>query len=179
MRRTQTDCTFAAKIHRLADGLAVSGAPSKESDIATVAERGYRSLVDLRGGGEPIIGMTPAREKEIAGRHGLAYHHLPISVASLGGAAIDRVRLELWAADTPVLIHCGSGRRAWLCALIHLGCQLGWTFEKCVTIGAEHSIDIDEMPAIRDFLRGYITRNSRAYFSAAGGQYRPADSYQI
>lgn len=179
MRRPQGDSTFTAKIHHLTDGIGVSAAPSGEADIAALADRGYRSLVDLRGGGEPIIGMAPAREKEIADRYGLEYHHLPVSVASLGGATIDRIRLELWAAEAPVLLHCGSGRRAWLCALLHLGCQQGWTFEQCVTLGTEHSIDIDEMPAIRDFLRGYIIRHSRAYFSAAGAQYRTADSYQI
>ncbi len=180
MKRERERRAFAATIHRLTDGLAVAAAPATERDIQELARIGFRSLVDLRGAGEPIIGMPPAREREIAERHGLGYRHLPISVSSLGVPTIDRARDELWAAEAPVLIHCGSGRRAWLCALIHLGCQHGWTVEQCLDLAAQHDVQLGEMPALRDFLRAYIESNSRAYLPFGASATSPvADSYQI
>ncbi len=164
---------------RLNGGISVSGALSSADEIRDLARRGYRSLVDLRAPGEPVTGLPPDEERRIAEACRLSYRRVPVALSSLGSRTIIEVRLALGAADAPVLLHCGSGRRASLCALVHLGCQQGWTLEQCLAVDREHGLEVQATPKLHDFLSDYMPRHSRAYTRRAFPRDSAQSSYQI
>ncbi len=179
--RMRSECSGASvQVHRVSRELSVSAAPSTERDVQNLACRGYRSVIDLRSADEPLRGVPPHLEAHAAEAAGLSYHRVPVSLGALSAAAVDRVRLALVAAEPPTLLHCGSGRRAWLCALIHLGCQNRWTIDQCLDVATEHAAAMHELPTLRGFLDSYLERDRRAEPScAASGSSPSGDSYRI
>jgi len=157
------------------DGLSVAGAPASEAEVRSVARDGYRSIVDLRSLGEPVSGLAPQLERRIAAESGLDYRSCPVSLSSLGAQAMRDLHLALWSAEAPTLVHCGSGRRAAVCVLIHLGCQAGWSGAECARFAAARGIDLLQMPRLREFLDRYLEQNS--YRLGAGDE--AASTYQI
>lgn len=165
-----------AEIRLLGDDLAICGALTAD-EIGMLAAQGVRTIFDLRGSGEPMTGLRPDVERRVAERAGLTYEHMPMAGHPVDRSRLDPLRLAIWAAERPLLIHCSSGRRAALCALIHIGCQNGWTIDQCLDLAVERGIDFETMPAMRDFLREYLRRHSRAYVGAMRRVAEP--SYQI
>ncbi len=151
-----------SKIRPLGGEMSVSGALS-EAQIATAADQGYRTIIDLRGAGEPIAGIAPDHERRTAEGFGMAYEHIPMGGNPLDGSRVNDLRVALWAAEPKILMHCGSGTLAALCAMIHLGCQSGWTIDQCLDFAREHGIDFSAVPTIKAYLEQYLQRNSRAY----------------
>jgi len=167
-------------LHRLNGEISVSGALSSADEIRELGRLGYRSMVDLRGAGELVTGLSPAEERLEVEACGLSDRCIPVALWSLGSQTIIEVRLALWAADAPLLLHCDSGRRASLCALVHIGCQQGWTLEQCLAVDREHGLEVQATPKLRDFLSDYMPRHSRAYMRPVQARRdRPQLSYHI
>ena len=105
---------------RYAPDLYSAGQPDRHQ-LATVAARGVRTVINLRPGHEPIDYDEPA---EVA-RLGLGYVHLPIAAP----ADLDRDHVQAFADAVarardagPVLVHCASANRVG--AMVAL--QKGW-----------------------------------------------------
>ncbi len=158
-----------AEILSLGGEMSVSGAIS-EAEILSLKEAGYGTIIDLRGAGEPIVGLAPDVERRLAEDAGLAYEHIPMGGSPLDGSRVNELRVALWAAEPKILMHCGNGRRAALCAMIHLGCQSGWTIDQCLDYAVEHGVEFTETPAMLSYLKEYLQRNSRAYLDLARTQ---------
>ncbi len=147
--------------------MAVSGALSG-SDIEAAFADGFRTIIDLRNAGSRAAGLTPDAERRLAELAGMDYERIAIDNGPLDGSRINELRVALWAAEPKILLHCGDGRIATLCGMIHLGCQSGWTIEQCLDFALEHHIDFGKMPRVRKYLEDYIQCNSRAYIGAPG-----------
>jgi uncharacterized protein (TIGR01244 family) len=88
-------------------GLMVAAQPTGEQ-IQLAAEDGYRTLLDLRAPEEP----REFDEILAARQNGLAYVNIPVTLATLGQATIDRFFEAMERAERPVLLHCGTANRA-------------------------------------------------------------------
>jgi protein tyrosine phosphatase (PTP) superfamily phosphohydrolase (DUF442 family) len=94
---------FAAVDLKLAGGSVPSPA-----GLDWLAEKGYKTLVDLRESSE----VTPSFIAEATGR-GLRYIALPVNLKTLGKAQLDRYNFELAAADArPLYFFDSKGTRA-------------------------------------------------------------------
>lgn len=143
------------------DWLAIAGTLVWE-DITALAQRGYRSFIDLRGENEPAAGgLGPHEVRRWVRVHGLTYRQIPVLVTALDDATVDAVRHTLREVEKPVLLHCASGRRAGALALMHLGCEEGATVEQCLTRARAMGLDFEGLPPLRDFFVDYLTRYSR------------------
>ena len=94
--------------------VAVGGQPSAE-DLARLRAQGFAAVVNLRTEGEADQPLSPSAEGDAAAAAGLAYDHIPVSLAALDAGQVDRLRAAIDAAHGPVYVHCGAGERA--CAL--------------------------------------------------------------
>jgi uncharacterized protein (TIGR01244 family) len=94
--------------------VAVGGQPSAE-DLERLRSQGFVAVVNLRGDGEADQPLPPAEEGDAAAAVGLAYDHIPVSLAALDADQVDKLRAVVDAAQGPVYVHCGAGQRA--CAL--------------------------------------------------------------
>lgn len=133
------------------DRLSVGGQPSGE-DLRDLAGAGFRSVVNLRREGEANQALSPAAEGDEARSAGLAYGHLPVSVAELTPELLKRFREMVDQLPGPVYVHCGAGQRAGVFALLdeagRSGASADETLEKARTIG----IDLPDQ-AVVDFVR--------------------------
>jgi uncharacterized protein (TIGR01244 family) len=135
----------------LATGVSAAGNLDR-ADIEALADLGVRTIVNNRPDGEDA-GQLPASEaRRVATARGIAYHHIPITAASLARGDVDAVAAVLAAAERPVVLHCRSGTRSTLLwALVRL--REGAEPFGLVAEAARHGIDIAALPAIAARLR--------------------------
>ena len=135
----------------LAPGLSVAGKLDRD-DIEALADAGVRTIVNNRPDDEDPGQLPAAEARRLAEAHGIAYHHIPVTAASLSRADIDAFAAVLGSAPQPVVAHCRSGTRStllWALARMREGAD---PFA-LVAEAARHGIDIAALPAIAARLR--------------------------
>ena len=88
----------------------------------------------------------------MAAAHGIAYHHIPITAATLSRADVDAFAAVMRDGPAPVVAHCRSGTRsALLWALTRM--REGANALSLIAEAAQHGIDIAGLPAVAARLR--------------------------
>src|SRR5438270_10554400 len=130
----------------LAPGLSAAGALGP-SDIDALAAEGVRTIVNNRPDDEDPGQLPAAEARRLAEAHGIAYHHIPITAATLSRGDVDAFAAVLDSAPQPVVAHCRSGTRsALLWALARL--REGADPNVLIAAAARYGIDIAALPAI-------------------------------
>ncbi len=130
----------------LAPGLSAAGKLDRD-DIEALARTGVRTIVNNRPDGEDPGQLPAAEARRIAESRGIAYHHIPVTAASLSKADVDAFAGVLATAPTPIVAHCRSGTRSallWALARLRDGAEPA----ALVAAAARHGIDIAALPAI-------------------------------
>ena len=142
---------MTAELIPLSPELSVAGRLDR-ADIESLAQAGVRTIVNNRPDGEDPGQLPAAEARRLAEAHGLAYHHIPITAASLTRADVDAFAATLREAEAPVVAHCRSGTRSallWALSRMREGADpLGLVAE-----AARHGIDIAGLPAVAARLR--------------------------
>ena len=139
------------KLAALTAGVSATG-KLDHADIEALAGAGVRTIVNNRPDGEDP-GQVPAGEaRRLAEAHGIAYHHIPVTAATLQRADVDAIAAVLATAEQPIVLHCRSGTRSTLLwALVRL--REGADPSGLVAEAARHGIDIAALPTIAERLR--------------------------
>jgi uncharacterized protein (TIGR01244 family) len=141
------------------------GRQPTDKEIADLGQKGFRSIVNVRGVQELNQPLSPTAEGELVQKAGMTYVHHPITVADLDDRLVDRFLELLAAIEKPALVHCENGLRAALLALMYVACderQSGdWVLERAEELG----FDI-RAPLLRTFARAYVDRSVRFRRSA-------------
>ena len=96
----------------LAPHVAVCG-QLKPDDLAGLAKRGFRAIVNNRPDGEAWIGQPKAaRLDEAAAEAGIASHHITFTMPTLTAEHARHFNAVLDGAEGPVLVFCASGFRS-------------------------------------------------------------------
>src|SRR5271157_603827 len=103
--------SMTAELIPLAPGLSAAGGLDR-ADIDALAQAGVRTIVNNRPDGEDPGQLPAAEARRIAEAHGVAYHHIPITAATLSRADVDAFAAALRDAPAPVVAHCRSGTRS-------------------------------------------------------------------
>jgi sulfide:quinone oxidoreductase len=142
---------MTAELIPLMPGLSVAGRLDR-ADIDALARAGVRTIVNNRPDGEDPGQLPAAEAKQLAAAHGIAYHHIPITAATLTRADVDAFAATLRDAAQPVVAHCRSGTRsALLWALARM--REGADPLALISDAARHGIDIAGLPAVAARLR--------------------------
>jgi uncharacterized protein (TIGR01244 family) len=122
------------------------------ADIEALARAGVRTIINNRPDGEDPGQLPAAEARRAAEAHGISYHHIPITAASLSRADVDAFAATLRDAPAPVVAHCRSGTRsALLWALTRM--REGVDPFSLIAEAAGHGIDIATLPAVAARLR--------------------------
>ncbi len=105
-KQEKQDTFGIANAARAEPGVLTAGQPTREQ-LGQAAAAGYRSVIDLRAPSEQRDFDEPAAAREL----GLGYVNLPVVLAELDGATLDRFSEVFAAAERPVLLHCASSGR--------------------------------------------------------------------
>jgi len=135
----------------LAPGLSAAGALGP-GDIEALAASGVRTLINNRPDNEDPGQLPAAEAQRLAVAHGIAYHHIPVTAASLSRADVEAFAAVLRSASQPVVAHCRSGTRTTLLwALTQL--DEGADPAALIARAARQGIDIAALPAFAARLR--------------------------
>ena len=135
----------------LGPGLSVTGRLDGP-DIEALAHAGVRTIINNRPDGEDQGQLPAAEARRIAEAHGLAYHHIPITAATLSRRDVDAFAAVLRDTPTPIVAHCRSGTRSTLLwALSRM--REGADPLSLVAEAARQGIDIASLPAVAARLR--------------------------
>jgi uncharacterized protein (TIGR01244 family) len=135
----------------LAPGLSATGRLDR-GDIEALAQAGVRTLINNRPDGEDPGQLPAAEARRLAESLGLAYHHIPMTAATLTRADVDAFAAVLKNAPGPIVAHCRSGTRSTLLwALTRL--SEGADPLALIADAAKQGIDIAALPAIAGRLR--------------------------
>ena len=142
---------MAAQLVALGPGLRVAGRLDRP-DIEALAHAGVRTIVNNRPDGEDQGQLSAAEARRLAEALGIAYHHIPITAATLSRKDVEAFAATLRDAPAPVVAHCRSGTRsALLWALGRM--REGADPFALVAEAARHGIDIASLPAVAARLR--------------------------
>ncbi|MCP4467868.1 MAG: TIGR01244 family sulfur transferase [Halioglobus sp.] len=98
------------KIVKLTDTLGVS-AQITPQDVAEIAARGYRVLINNRPEGEEEAQPTESSIAAAARDAGIEYHFMPVTHSTFPGPHFDAMSDLLDDQERPVLAFCRSGTR--------------------------------------------------------------------
>lgn len=142
---------MAAQLFSLGPGLSVAGRLDR-TDIDALSRAGVRTIINNRPDGEDPGQLPAAEAQRIAEAHGIAYHHIPITAATLSRADVDAFAVVLRDAPAPLVAHCRSGTRSTLLwALTRM--REGADSLSLIAEAAQHGIDIASLPAVSARLR--------------------------
>jgi len=142
---------MAPQLVPLGPGFSVAGRLDR-SDLEALAQAGVRTIINNRPDGEDPGQLTAAEARRIAELHGLVYHHIPITAATLSRADVDAFAAALHNGQAPVVAHCRSGTRS---ALLWALSRMRERADPLALIAeaARHGIDIASLPAVAARLR--------------------------
>jgi uncharacterized protein (TIGR01244 family) len=142
---------MAPQLVSLAPGLSVTGRLDRP-DIDALAHAGVRTIINNRPDGEDPGQLPAAEARRLAEALGIAYHHIPITAATLSRADVDAFAATLRDAPAPVVAHCRSGTRStllWALSQMREGAEP----LRLVAEAARLGIDIASLPALAARLR--------------------------
>ncbi len=111
-------------------------------DFAALARAGVRAVINNRPDGEEPGQLSSAEAANLAAENGLAYHHIPITAATLSDAAVTAFRQDVAAAGGEVLAYCRSGTRS--ATLWALGAIVAGEIsrEEALALGRANGLDL-------------------------------------
>lgn len=110
----------------VAAGIATGGSLSRNS-LEELKSHGVKQIIDLR---QPAEGIQ--QERDWSQQLGIAYANFPVGSELPDGQLIKQVGMLLnSAADTPTVMHCGSGHRAGIVLALYLH-QQGMTVDNAL-----------------------------------------------
>lgn len=125
---------------KINDQITVGGQPSGE-ELRTLAEQGFKTIVNLRAADEDNQPLTPAAEAKMAERLGMRYLHLPMARSDMQEHQVHDFRSQLDKLPAPIFVHCASGRRSGAFAMMHVAAEQGMsgaaTLQKARQMGFE------------------------------------------
>lgn len=154
--------------HEFNDRLAIAGTLTA-SDLDDLVRRKFRTIIDLRGGGESAPdGLRPQNEEALATSRGIRYEQIPVGPHNLDVATAHAVGRAIDEAEPRILVHCASGRRAGFLTVMHLARAGRWTVERCMEVLEGAGIATREAPALRDLLIEYVSGHADAGAPVSG-----------
>jgi uncharacterized protein (TIGR01244 family) len=82
-------------------------------DVASIAEQGFKTIVNCRPDGEGGAAQPTSEQiRQAAEQHGLKYFHFPIVMGSSPAQHAQVAATQLGDAPKPILGFCKSGMRA-------------------------------------------------------------------
>ncbi len=128
----------AKKIHQK---LSVSPQLASE-DFAALAASGVHVVINNRPDNEDPGQMSASDAAKLAAKHGLAYHHIPITTAEIPAEAVTRFGEVLEKVPGPVHAHCRSGTRSALLWALHQVLSGKMTADEACAAASAHGFDL-------------------------------------
>ena len=138
-------------VNRIAPGLANAGSPLEgvatagqpdEEHLRSLAEAGYKTVIDLRTTGED----RGIDEEEVVREAGMEYVNLPVGHETIDDETFERFRQLMTDPNRrPALVHCSSANRVGALLIPYLVLDEGKGREEAVEIASEVGLSSEEL----------------------------------
>ncbi|HOE94943.1 MAG TPA: protein tyrosine phosphatase family protein [Candidatus Sumerlaeota bacterium] len=135
------------------------GQPSGD-DLVYLKQHQFRSVVNLRTEGEADQTLSPDEERRLVEGLGMAYLHVPVSAQTISPELLGQFVAEFDDLPKPAYVHCESGPRAGLFAMLWLGVNQGLTGEQAIARGREYGFSLDN-PQLVEPVRRFLDSQER------------------
>jgi sulfide:quinone oxidoreductase len=99
------------QIYNLTERCSVAG-QIQPGDIESLRQTGFVTIVCNRPDGEDFGQPTAAEIANECEKHGVAFHHLPISNSGITGDMVQQFQTLVAESNGQVLAYCRSGQRS-------------------------------------------------------------------
>jgi len=138
-------------IAKLEDDFYAAPQPS-EDDFAEFAAQGIKTIINNRPDDEEPGQMSAARGRELAEKHGMEYHHIPMTVPTLSPELIAQFEKVVTTAPRPIVAHCRSGTRSCVLWSLTEAGRGARSVDETLTCAASGGYDLSQMrPMIENY----------------------------
>lgn len=143
---------------KINDTLTVATNQVTLEQLQQAAQAGVKSVLNLRSPGEE--GFASDEKQQAAA--GLHYVNIPVKPDALTEELASQVLQQIEELPKPALIHCKSGLRSGMMALMYMATREGMTAEQAMEKGKSMGFDCEKSPQMKEFFKNYISQHSSA-----------------
>ena len=139
---------------KISDKISIGGA-LRDGDAQDLENRGFVTVINLMTPDESSDG-----EEKLVKGVGMTYAPIPVAPNTLDDITVARFLQVVESSTGPVAVHCKSGGRAGLMALVALAIEHGWSVDDALAQGEKLGIKIAPNSPYRSFFESYLKRHS-------------------
>jgi len=144
---------------KINDNLTVATNQVTSEQLQQAAQAGMKSVLNLRSPSEEGFVSNEQQQAEAAG---LQYVNIPFKPDALTDQLATQILQQLEEMPKPTLIHCKSGLRSGMMALMYVATREGMTAEQAMEKGKSMGFDCEKSPQMKEFFKNYISQHSQA-----------------
>jgi uncharacterized protein (TIGR01244 family) len=142
---------------KINDELTVATTQVTSELLQQSASKGFKSVFNLRSPDEEGFLKDEQQQAETIG---LQYVNLPVKPKQISNELTHQVLKQIEQLTKPALIHCKTGMRSGLMALIYVATRQGITAKQALEKGKQLGFSLDEQPQMKQFFQNYISPES-------------------
>ena len=143
-------------VKKINDELTVAGQVTPEQ-LQQAAREGFKSILNLRSPDEEGFLNDEQQQAEAVGLH---YINIPVKLTAINEELTTQVLQQIDELPKPVLIHCGTARRAGAMALMNVATRQGMTPEQVFERASQIGFDCSANPQMKEFFKQYVEKHS-------------------
>ena len=147
-------------IKKIGDSVSVGPQPS-EDDLNELAEKGYKTIINLRTEQEEDQPLNPGAEGELVRAKGLEYRSIPVSMDTMEPALVDKFRSDLANLPSPAFVHCRSGQRAGAFVMMDQACRNNMSGADLLNQAKQMGFECDQ-PELKQFVCHYVDSHAKS-----------------
>lgn len=142
------------------DGRFVVGPQPDEEQLKTLAEQGFRTVVNFRAEGEPDQPLSPDDEGKRVLALGMNYLHIPVRREDVRADQVDAFRRDIDILPGPVYAHCHTGRRSGAFVMMKKAIDEGVSGDQVIDAAERMGFRCD-IPEMKQFVKRYVDAHTR------------------
>lgn len=140
-------------IIKINDQLGVQGQLTPEQ-LQQLKDAGFKSLLNLRSSDEEGFLHDEQRLAEVAE---LEYLNTPVNPAKIDSELIHQLMQDIDQLEKPTLIHCKSGMRAGLMALIYIASRQKMAAHQALKMGKDLGFNFGAHLQFRQIIESFLS----------------------
>lgn len=146
-------------VKQISDTVSVGPQPS-EDELDSLAEQGFKTIINLRTDQEEDQPLNPATEGELVRAKGLEYRNIPVSMDNMEPTLVDKFRNDLASLPSPTYVHCLSGKRAGAFVMMDEGVRNNMSGSDVLDQAEEMGFKCDQ-PELKQFVTEYVDSHNK------------------
>lgn len=139
------------------DQLAVADNQPDATELQQAAQAGFQSVMNLRSQNESGFLADEEQQAEAAG---LTYAHTPVKPDAITRETVDQLMQQIDELPKPALIHCKSGVRSGLIALLYTAIRQQMGVAQAMDLEKQKGFDFDEHPQMKQIFAQQVASHA-------------------